>query len=1305
MSAWKQIGGYDRSATNNYVRAPDLNIGLLNSSEYFNGSIDMCGNFINDLHDPLYPQDIATKKWVIDNKDLILRGVKGAAGHIGPTGFKGISGVTGLIGYNGLSPQGPTGPQGITGRRGPTGYIGIKPDGATGPRGATGARGQIGFQGKNGLTGPTGAKGENGLTGMIGNTGSIGFPGVTGLDGLIGIAGNVGPTGPNGITGVTGPIGKTGEIGEFGIPGPKGPKGPSTNKIMFLDSDYSELAPIDNYPKTFVSSFRAIETYVKQLGITTNSYPPAYTTFTCVTPRFVDSTNFSNNIIWYFGGITYNDATYQIGNSVVYEYNSLLDKFTTTPVLQFNSVTNSNFQNISFGINTLCVDVSSQTLFVGGLSLSSLIGGSWWNNGIKPSNNTFYNAITVDIGTNVIPTPNASNINTTINIGRDSSMNFVNCACSYKPKQFIIGGYFSLAGPISNTSFISPNNILDITINYPNSEDNYSYCGNVSGDGIYTLFDNYNQPIFKLLTSYLLETNNGGIYIFSTCNYAKSNNITINSNNTSYIACYNPFSKTYTWLNETSINGITIGYPHSACFTEGIFYDLNASSSILYAGEIIYNGNNCIMKINNTSTPSTTQPTIWASDPNTFIIINNIQWYGGIGETKALLGINDGINSIISVAQENINSFTNIDVINGSVYMNFTLGTQLYENYKYKYNVFISTTNTNNTDSLRNINLNYLNFYSTPYSTITFPKGTLRTSNNSYDCITIVNKLDSVTVVGDVSGGYWYITDYSNPDIYNAYILTKSINTNILPAPTSQTPITVGDGQLTVYWTLSLNNTRIPVTYITITYSTNDYDSKSISLLPTSTQATITGLINGLTYTIKIFGVNVVGPGNSLILTGMARASPNIPQITLPSVSIPGTIGDGQLTFSWNINNGGYPITSYIINYGETSIVGINGNQNPSSLMTFPSTDSIVTQQKVTITGLKNGVQYTFIFKAVNSYGTGYPTIIQSTPFSLPGSPILTTPTQGNGIDNNKITLTWNPPTSDGGNSIKSYNISYSPAGTDGISNISIPITNILSQIYSQTINNLVNGTQYTFNLVAYNSSLTPGKSSIVTCTPLGPPSSPSLSILFSLDSSNNVITTLKWTRPTNNGGSSIITYKIMYGINNSNMTLWNPTIPFTGDSYQTDITGLLVGSIYTFSITAVNIFGEGLPGKITSSIGSPPDTPVLDTNNIIPSDYFPGTINNSGIPTSPSTYSCTIKWFPSQSLLPITGYKIIITPITPEMYPQTVITTTNTSIKFTKLLCHPPTGRYEYYIYAINAAGESLPISQKLYNPFNYMF
>ena len=181
-------------------------------------------------------------------------------------------------------------------------------------------------------------------------------------------------------------------------------------------------------------------------------------------------------------------------------------------------------------------------------------------------------------------------------------MNFVNCACSYKPKQFIIGGYFSLAGSKSNTSFISPNNILDITINYPNSEDNYSYCGNVSGDGIYTLFDNYNPPIFKLLTSYSLETNNGGIYIFSTCNYAKSNNIRINSNNTSYITCYNPFSKTYTWLNETNINGITIGYPHAACFTEGIFYDLNASSSILYAGEIIYNGNNCIMKINNTTT-------------------------------------------------------------------------------------------------------------------------------------------------------------------------------------------------------------------------------------------------------------------------------------------------------------------------------------------------------------------------------------------------------------------------------------------------------------------------------------------------------------------------------------------------------------------------------------------------------------------------------------------------------------------------------------------------------------------------------
>ena len=202
-----------------------LDIDINTQSIVSHSNVDMNGNYIFGVLDPINPLDAANKQYVDSN---------GGGGFVGATGASGLRGSTGATGFTGATGSGFTGASGATGLRGSTGFTGATgasgltgttgPIGATGATGFTGATGPIGATGASGLTGATGPTGATGASGLQGTTGPIG---ATGASGLQGTTGPIGATGASGLTGTTGPIGATGATGLTGATGPIGATGAS----------------------------------------------------------------------------------------------------------------------------------------------------------------------------------------------------------------------------------------------------------------------------------------------------------------------------------------------------------------------------------------------------------------------------------------------------------------------------------------------------------------------------------------------------------------------------------------------------------------------------------------------------------------------------------------------------------------------------------------------------------------------------------------------------------------------------------------------------------------------------------------------------------------------------------------------------------------------------------------------------------------------------------------------------------------------------------------------------------------------
>jgi len=493
------------------------------------------------------------------------------------------------------------------------------------------------------------------------------------------------------------------------------------------------------------------------------------------------------------------------------------------------------------------------------------------------------------------------------------------------------------------------------------------------------------------------------------------------------------------------------------------------------------------------------------------------------------------------------------------------------------------------------------------------------------------------------------VTGLTNGD---SYTFTVTVTTLMGTSPSSSAssaavPATVpgaptgvsatrGNAQAAVSFTAPASNGGAAITSYTVTANdlSNNFGGGETASGATS-PITVTGLIDGDSYTFTVVATNAVGKGAA------SSASPPVTPATVPIApyNLSVTAGNASATVSFTSPStaldGGEPITSFTATATDLTNAARGGQTATGA------------SSPLTVTGLTNGDTYSFTVVATNEVGDSAPShntygVVPSVPATVPGAPTNVTVS----AEDKAAAVYFTAPTSDGGATITSYKVtatdSTTPAnggqiGTDGGSPV--------------VVSGLTPGDHYTFTVKAVNS------------VGAGPASSASAAfVAITLAGAPTAVTatrgdqsaTVSFTPPASNGFSAITGYWV---------TATDSTTPANGgqkvlvSSSPTTITGLTDGDSYTFTVAALNYVGTG-PASAASAavvplgVASPP-TNVVATggftsatvtwtsgyNHGSPITSFTVTASGTGGPTctytvgvSPGTDTCTVTGLTHQS-------------------------------------------------------------------------
>ena len=333
----------------------------------------------------------------------------------------------------------------------------------------------------------------------------------------------------------------------------------------------------------------------------------------------------------------------------------------------------------------------------------------------------------------------------------------------------------------------------------------------------------------------------------------------------------------------------------------------------------------------------------------------------------------------------------------------------------------------------------------------------------------------------------------------------------------------------------------------------------------TTRSYTVTPLDNGTTYFFQVRGRNSVGGGAA---STEREGTPIAGRPGAPT-NLEATAGDAQVALRWTApsDNGGEPIIRYEYRYRGGSITAY-----PAAWTATGGTGTTVT-----VHGLDNGTTYYFQVRAVNDLGCnpsatppetdgcGLVSLeVDATPFGKPATRVnLTAATSDR---DRQVALTWElqapiPPADDrsgfqyrqkaGGGYGSWRDVPNSHAGTT-----------------THTVSGLMNGTTYTFQVRAENSSGGGLASNELSAVPSTTPGAPTLTATASDEQ-----VSLTWT-PAVSGGRRIIRYECQWRIGAGAYAT-----PCAGKSLGasatsltlTDEDGITNGTTYTFQVRAVN--------------------------------------------------------------------------------------------------------------------------------------
>ena len=359
--------------------------------------------------------------------------------------------------------------------------------------------------------------------------------------------------------------------------------------------------------------------------------------------------------------------------------------------------------------------------------------------------------------------------------------------------------------------------------------------------------------------------------------------------------------------------------------------------------------------------------------------------------------------------------------------------------------------------------------------------------------------------------------------------------TPLWPAPTGLVA-TAGQGRVTLEW----NNGHAGIgDYFTYARGSDIVDRTKF--LPRRSGSKTTDIVYPLT--------------NGILYTFSVRAlhGKESPTVTARPVSMPApdnlsaTEGDDrQTTLSWS-DPGDDSIYKYQVSIDNgTTFTDISGSSK--------STTATI------VAGLTNGTGYTLAVRGVNWWGYGAASTATATPLWPAPANLVATP------DDGRIYLEW-----DTNPGITDYRVDVS----DG-SSVNAPAGSGSKTIAA--IASLINGTEYTFTVLATQGTADSSWPAAVNATPMAVlPDAPTN---LSATPSNGKVT-LSWDDPGNN---TITKYQVSRDGGTSFTDISNSGATTT----TTTVTGLTNGTQYTFAVRAVNTTGDGAAATTTA-------TPVND--------------------------------------------------------------------------------------------------------------
>jgi hypothetical protein len=397
-----------------------------------------------------------------------------------------------------------------------------------------------------------------------------------------------------------------------------------------------------------------------------------------------------------------------------------------------------------------------------------------------------------------------------------------------------------------------------------------------------------------------------------------------------------------------------------------------------------------------------------------------------------------------------------------------------------------------------------------------------------------------------------------------------AVTTPGAPTAVSATP---GTGSAIVRWTFPSNNGGAAVTGYVVTPFLAGAAQPVRTFNSKATTQTVTGLTQKQSYTFTVAATNVAGTGaqsvaSSPILIGLPTAPTNVVAAADP----------GRATVRWTAPgaSGGSAISGYVVRPYKAGVAQ-------------PAKSFASLQLYQTITGLTNGVKYTFTVAARNANGTGLWSAAM-TPITVGAPKAPTAPTALSAVPGNgQAVLSWAAPADNGSASVTRYLVTPFVAG------VAEPVRTFDSAT-TQVVTRLTNGKTYRFTVKAENAAGTSPSSVMSAPVTAGAPTAPPSASATPGPGQ----ATVSWSVPASDNGEPISGYVIT---------------PYVGTVAQTPvgaglvtskvITGLAHSKIYTFKVAAKNANGTGPQSAATNAV-RPNTVPVATADTYTTNEDTP---------------------------------------------------------------------------------------------------